>query len=122
VFVVCLVFAFAARAGWIALMIGGLRGRGLWVGVGNGVWLVRSTVASLALAVVCHLFSAAMALIEGLSWPEAGTVVWIDSALVGLAFEVVAWVEMCLAVAAAGLHLPRDSSRHPLPQFQPPRS
>ena len=63
-FVVCFVSAFVARAEWIALMIGGLRGRGLLVGVGNGVWgflsLVRLTVASVALAVVCHLLSAAM--------------------------------------------------------------
>ena len=63
-FVVCLVSAFVGRAGWIALMIGGLRGRGLLVGVENGVWvllsLVHLTVASLALAVVCHLLSAAM--------------------------------------------------------------
>ena len=74
-FVVCLGFAFVARAGWIALRIGGLRGRGLWVGVGIGVWgfllLVRSTVASLALAVVCRLFSAAMALLERSSEAEA---------------------------------------------------
>ena len=73
-FVVCLVFAFVARAGWIGLRIGGLRGRGLLVGVGIGFWvvlsLVRSTVASLALAVVCRLFSTAMALLERSS--EAG--------------------------------------------------
>ena len=120
----CLGFAFVGMAGWIGLMIGDLRGRGLWVGVGNEAWvllsLVRLIVASLALVVACHLSSAVMALIEELSWLAAWTAVLVDSTLVGFAFEAVAWVVMSLA-AAVDLRLPKDSSRHPLPQFQPPR-
>jgi len=74
VFVVCFGFAFVGRVEWIALMIEGLRGRGLWVGVENGAWgvlsLVHWTGASLALAVVCCLFSVAMVSTERSS--EAG--------------------------------------------------